>query len=147
MKANAAKMWRRFFTGRLSVMQRVKMKRRMPLLNWSPGALAALRNKYQREYMTRLFEACFRVAEEKSHEPLTGTILHPDLPTKGRLDSVDARQAVLRRIHGGHDRVGRWQPDRKRYHFYAKFTKNNGWVVQAALKLEYQVMSRGAALR
>ncbi len=42
----------------------------MPLLNWSPSALAALRNKRQREEMTRLFEAYFRVAGEKS---LTGT--------------------------------------------------------------------------
>jgi hypothetical protein len=38
------------------------------------------------------------------------------------------------------------RPDKNRYHFYAKFTKNNGWVVQAALKPEYRVMSKGADL-
>jgi hypothetical protein len=120
----------------------------MPLLNWSMSALAALRNKGQREAMTRLFDAYFRVAGEKMHAPLTGTILHLDLPTESKLDSVDAPHAGAapypRRPKPGAPLA---RPDKNRYHFYAKFTKNNGWVVQAALKPEYRVMSKGADLR
>jgi hypothetical protein len=49
----------------------------MPLLNWSLGASAAVKNKDCRAEMTRLFNAYFRVAEAKA---LTGRILYLDLP-------------------------------------------------------------------
>jgi hypothetical protein len=52
-------------------------KAKMPLLNWSSGALAAVKNKDCRSEMTRLFNAYFRVAEAQS---LTGSILYLDLP-------------------------------------------------------------------
>jgi hypothetical protein len=98
--------------------------------------------------MTRLFDAYFRLAGEKGHEPQAGTILHLDLPTESKLDSVDAPHVGvaphLRRPKPGAPLA---QPDKYRYHFYAKFTKNNGCVVQAALKPEYRVMSNGADLR
>jgi hypothetical protein len=128
----------------------------MPLLNWSSDALAALPNKRYRDEMTRLFDAYFRVAGEKSNESLTRTILHLDLPTD-LLDSIDTphidlRQRSRRPKPGAplaRPKPGALlaRPDKNRYHFYAKFTKNNGWVVQAALKLEYRVMSKGADLR
>jgi hypothetical protein len=50
----------------------------MPILNWSPGALAAQRSKDKREEITRLFEACFRVA---GNDAPIGTALPLDLPT------------------------------------------------------------------
>jgi hypothetical protein len=121
----------------------------MPLLNWSPSALEALRNKGQREAMTRLFDAYFRVARgEKMHEPVSGTILHLDLPTESKLDSLNAPH-VGTAPHPRRPKPGAplARPDKNRYHFYAKFTKYSGWVVQAALKLEYRVMSKGADLR
>jgi hypothetical protein len=115
------------------------MKGRMPLLNWSPSALAVLRNKGEREEMTRLFDAYFRVAGEKSHETLTGTILHVDLPTKSKPNSVNAPHV------GGappslrpHPAAPLSQPDRNRYHFHAKFTKSIGWIVEAVLKEEHR---------
>ena len=49
----------------------------MPILNWSPGALAAVRSQEKRVEVTRLFEACFRVGSDA----LIGTSLHLDLPT------------------------------------------------------------------
>jgi hypothetical protein len=49
----------------------------MPLLNWSSGALAAVKNNDRRAEMTRLFNAYFRVAEAKV---LTGGSLYLDLP-------------------------------------------------------------------
>ena len=119
----------------------------MPLLNWSPGALAAIRNNGQRKAMTRLFDAYFRVAGEKMHEPVSGTILHLELPTESKLDSVDVPHLGAaphpRRPKPGAPLA---RADKNRYDFYAKFTKN-GWVVQAALKPEYRVMSKGADLR
>jgi hypothetical protein len=111
----------------------------VPLLNWSPSALAALQYKGQREAMTRLFDAYFRVAEARD---LTGTVLHLDLPTESKLDSilpthvgVAVPSVRLKR------RVPPAQPD-QRHHFFARFTKNNGWVVYAALKREYRIMSK-----
>ncbi len=115
----------------------------MPLLNWSPGALAAVPNKSQREAMMRLFDAYFRVAVEGRQEALTRTILHLDLPTESKSLPVGALPRSPRMKPG----APLARPDKNRYHFYAKFTKNNGWVVQAALKLEYRVMSKGADLR
>jgi hypothetical protein len=53
----------------------------MPILNWSPGALAALRSENKREEITRLFEAYFRVA---GNDTLLGTALYLDLPTESR---------------------------------------------------------------
>ena len=81
-------------------------------------------------------------------EPVTGTILHLDLPTESEPDSVDTSY-VGAAPHPRRPRPGATlaRPDKNRYHFYAKFTKNSGWVVQAALKLEYRVMSKGADLR
>jgi hypothetical protein len=120
----------------------------MPPLTWSPDALAAIPNIRHREEMTRLFDAYFRVAGEKSNESLTGTILHLDLPAQSNLDSVEAPHvSVAPRSRRPKPGARLRQPDKNRYHFYAKFTKNNGWVVQAALKLEYRVMSKGADLR
>lgn len=113
----------------------------MPLLNWSPDALAAVPDKRHREEMTRLFDAYFRVAGEKSNASLTGTILHLDLPAQNNVNSSDAPHVSVaprprRPKPGGPLR----QPDKNRYHFYAKFTRNGGWVVQAALRLEYRVI-------
>jgi hypothetical protein len=120
----------------------------MPLLNWSPSALAALQNKGEREAMTRLFDAYFRVAGDKMHAPLFGTILHLDLPTECRLDSVDTPHVDAAPYHR-RPKPGALlaRPDKNRYHFYAKFAKNNGWVVQAALKPEYRVMSKRVDFR
>jgi hypothetical protein len=53
----------------------------MPQLNWSPGALAAVKDNGKRKEMNRLFDAYFRAA---GHDALTGTILHLDLPTETR---------------------------------------------------------------
>jgi hypothetical protein len=144
---NGSAMWRMIgVLAEWNVTRRVKMKGRMPLLNWSPSALAVIRNKDQRKEMTRLFDAYFRVAGEKSHETLTGTILHLDLRTESKLDSVDAPHVGVAPPSGRPSPAAPLaQPDKNRYHFYAKFTKNDGWVVQAALKLEYRVMSKGAA--
>ena len=50
----------------------------MPLLNWTSGALVAVKNKDLRAEMTRLFDAYFRVAEVE--EALTGSSLYLDLP-------------------------------------------------------------------
>ena len=50
----------------------------MPILNWSPGALAALRSKDKREETTRLFEACFRVA---GNDAPIRTAIPLDLPS------------------------------------------------------------------
>lgn len=112
----------------------------MPRLNWSPDALAVVPNLRQREEMTRLFDAYFRVAGENSNESLTGTILHLDLPTD-KMDPVDTPHVDLRR-RSRRPKPGAAfrQPDKNRYHFYAKFTKSTGWVVQAALRLEYRVL-------
>jgi hypothetical protein len=104
----------------------------MPQLNWSPGALAAIPDKSQREQMTRLFNAYFRAAGEESQEALRSTILHLDLPTG------TARPASR---SGPAPPLG--QPDKHRYHCYAKFGKETGWVVQAALKIEYRILSKG----
>lgn len=112
----------------------------MPLLNWSPGALALLQNEGQRRAMIRLFDAYFRVAGEGGHEALTRSILHLDLPIESKSLPVGALPRS-RRTKPGAPLGG---SNKGRYHFYAKFTKNNGWVVQAALKLEYRVMSKGA---
>jgi hypothetical protein len=93
--------------------------------------------------MMRLFDAYFRVAGQGRQEALTGNILHLDLPTEIKSLSVGALPRSRRTKPG----APLARPDEDRYHFYAKFTKNNGWVVQAALKLEYRVMSKGADLR
>jgi hypothetical protein len=113
----------------------------MPLLNWSPSALAALQYKGQREAMTRLFNAYFRVAEGKD---LTGTILHLDFSIEGKPDSirpahVGAAMPSVRPKPGS----PAGQPDENRYHFFARFTKNNGWVAHATLKPEYRIISKG----
>ncbi len=119
----------------------------MPLLNWSPDALAAVPNKRHREEMTRLFDAYFRVAGEKGHESLTGTILHLDLPAQSTVDSFDALHvSVAPRSRRPKPGAPLRQPDKNRYHFYAKFTRSGGWVVQAALRLEYRVIGQGANL-
>jgi hypothetical protein len=78
----------------------------MPHLNWSATALAAIKNKDQRAERVRLFRAYFRVAEEQA---LIGTRLPLDLPAS---------------------------KDEHRYHFYAKFTPNVGWTIEAELKRE-----------
>jgi hypothetical protein len=111
----------------------------MPLLNWSPSALAVLRNKGERDEMTRLFDAYFRVAGEKNIATLTGTILHLDLPTKSKPKSVNVppigiAPPALRPRQG----APLSQPDRNRYHFYAKFTESIGWIVEAVLKEEHR---------
>ncbi len=80
----------------------------MPLLNWSPGALACLRKKGQQEQMTRLFEAFLRVAGEEGREMTAGAVLPLELP-------------------GEHD---------SRYRFRAQLTRDRGWVVEASLKYE-----------
>ncbi len=82
----------------------------MPTLNWSLGALAAVKSKSQREAVTRLFEAYFRVAGKENYGALTGAMLHLDLPTDNK----------------------------SRYHLHAKFTRNTGWIVQAELKHEHR---------
>jgi hypothetical protein len=58
----------------------------------------------------------------------------------GKLDSVDQPHVDLRQ-HSRRPKPGALlrPAGKNRYHFYAKFTKNNGWVVQAALRLEYRV--------
>ena len=130
----------------------------MPPLNWSPGALAALRNKSQREKMTRLFDAYFRVAGEKD---LTGAILPLDLPTESnpkfiapphvdiaRLSNPARPGAPLREspqpLIGAPPLV---RSEMTRHHFYAKFSSDKGWVVSAKLKLEHRIINKGAALR
>ena len=50
----------------------------MPLLNWSPGALSALKSTDKRKEMTRLFEAYSRVG---LNDALINTVLHLDLPS------------------------------------------------------------------
>ena len=113
----------------------------MPPLNWSPDALAAVPNMRHREEVTRLFDAYFRVAGEKSNESLTGTILHLELPPQSNLDSVEAPHvSVAPRSRRPKRGAPLRQPDKNRYNLYAKFTKNKGWVVHAALKLEYRVL-------
>lgn len=119
----------------------------MPPLNWSSDALAAVPSTRDREEMTRLFDAYFRVAGEKGNESLTGTILHLDLPTQSNLDSVEKPHvSIAPRSRRPKPGALLRQSGKNRYHFYAKFTKNNGWVVQTSLKLEYRVMSKGADL-
>jgi hypothetical protein len=139
---------------------RVKSRDGMPLLNWSPSALAALQYEGQREEMTRLFDAYFRVAGEKSLETRTGTILHLDLPTERKPVSVVPHVGVTSPKLRPKPATPLGRPDKlrptptaplrqtqtDRYHFYAKFTKYSGWVVQAALKLEHRVMSKAARL-
>jgi len=49
----------------------------MPHLNWSPDALAVVRDRAERQAMTRLFDAYFRVADERA---LAATVLHLNLP-------------------------------------------------------------------
>ena len=88
------------------------MEGQMPLLNWSTRGLAAVRGKGQREEMTRLFNAYFRVAGSEAIESLTGSILHLDLPTDTK----------------------------NRYYLHAKFTKETGWVVHAELKHEHRTV-------
>jgi hypothetical protein len=88
------------------------MEGKMPLLNWSPGALAAVRSKSQREEMTRLFHAYFGVAGSEAIKSLTGSNLHLDLPTDTK----------------------------NRYYLRAKFTKETGWVVHAELKHEHRTV-------
>jgi hypothetical protein len=112
----------------------------MPLLNWSPSALAALHDKGQREAMTRLFDAYFRVAEGKD---LTGAVLHLNPPPASSLDSIlPPRIGVALPSVPLQRSVPRAKPDPKRYDFSARFTKNNGWVVYATLKREYRIMSK-----
>jgi hypothetical protein len=112
----------------------------MPLLNWSPSALAALQDKGQREAMTRLFNAYFRVAEGRD---LTGTVLHLDPPAESSPDSIlPPRIGVALPSVPLKRSVPRAQPDPKRYYFSARFTKNNGWVVYATLKREHRIMSK-----
>jgi len=53
-------------------------------LNWSPGALAAITRKGQREEMTRLFEAYFRVAGEAGRERLVGMLCLSICPRMAR---------------------------------------------------------------
>lgn len=60
----------------------------MPLLNWSPVHWRPFGIKGQREAMTRLFDAYFRVAGE-----VTGTILHLDLRTRWQM--LESRRNVL----------------------------------------------------
>jgi hypothetical protein len=113
----------------------------MPLLNWSPGALAALPYREQREAMTRLFDAYFRVSEGRD---LTGAVLHLDLPAESKLDYY------FQPLHGGvtlpsvrlKSSIPPAQPDQNRHYFFARFTKNSGWVVYAKLKPEYRVVSK-----
>jgi len=112
----------------------------MLLLNWSPSALAAIHNKGQREAMTRLFDAYFRVAEGKD---LTGTVLHLDPPADTSVDSIlPLRIGVALPSVPQQRSVPRAQPAPKRYCFSARFTKNNGWVVYATPKREYRIMSK-----
>lgn len=106
----------------------------MPVLNWSPSALAAVRGKSQREAMTRLFDAYFRVAEGKD---LTGTVLQLDPPADNRADPI--LQPRSRVVSPAVPPV-----DPKRYYLSARFTKNNGWVAYATLKREYRIMSKAA---
>jgi len=117
----------------------------MPLLNWSPSALAVLRNKGERDEMTRLFDAYFRVAGEKSIQTLTGTILHLDLPTKSKPKSVNVPHVGVA-PPAPRPRPGAplSQPDRNRYHFYAKFTESTGWIVEAVLKEEHRKIWSGS---
>jgi hypothetical protein len=114
------------------------MNGRMPLLSWSPDALAAVPNQRDREEMRRLFDAYFRVAGEKSNDSLTGIILHLDLPAERKVASVDVPHSV---VPGAPLR----RPNKDRYHLYAKFAKNTGWVVQTTLRIEYRVVGKGEA--
>jgi hypothetical protein len=50
----------------------------MPILNWSPGALAAVKSTDKRKDITRLFQAYFRAAA--GNDALIGTALPLDLP-------------------------------------------------------------------
>jgi hypothetical protein len=112
----------------------------MPLLNWSPSALSALRDKGQREAITRLFDAYFRVAEGRD---LTGTVFHLDLPEASNAGSIlPPRRGMALPLFPPKRGVPRAQLDYKRYYFFARFTKNNGWVVYATLKREYRIMSK-----
>ena len=111
----------------------------MPVLNWSPSALAAVRDKGQREAMTRLFDAYFRVAEGKD---LTGTVLHLDPPAGSSADSILQPPSGVARSRVALPAVPLVDP--KRYYFSARFMKNNGWVVYATLKREYRIMSKAA---
>jgi hypothetical protein len=118
----------------------------MPLLIWSPSALAVLRNKGERDEMTRLFDAYFRVAGEKSIESLTGTILHLDLPEKSERQFVNPPPVGITAHPSLRPRpaVPVSQPDRNRYHFYAKFIKSIGWIVEAVLKEEFRTVWWGS---
>ena len=112
----------------------------MPLLNWSSNALAALPDKGQRQAITRLFDAYFRVAEGRD---LTGTVLHLDLPAASKVDSIlPARDGVALPSFPRKRSVPRAHPDPRRYYFSARFTRNNGWVVYATLRHEYRIVSK-----
>lgn len=120
----------------------------MPLLKWSPAALAVLQNEAERKAMMRLFDAYFRVAGEGGREALTRTILHLDSPTQSKQNSLASLPVgALPRSRRTRPGAPLARPDKDRYHFYATFTKKDGWVVQAVLKLEYRVMATGADLR
>jgi hypothetical protein len=82
----------------------------MPFLNWSLGALAAVKSTDKRKEITRLFQAYFRAAA--GNDALIGTALPLDLP----------------------------KDSQSRYHMIARFTKNNGWVVEAELKHEHRTV-------
>jgi hypothetical protein len=114
----------------------------MPLLNWSPGALRVLQDKGQREAMTSLFAAYFRVAEGRD---LTGAVLHLDLPTESNLERIRPAHVGVAAPSVRQKRSSLpAQPNQNRYHFLARFTRNNGWVVHATLKREYRIVSKEA---
>ena len=118
----------------------------MPALNWSPGALTILRNKSEREQITRLFDAYFRAREEENSD-LTGTILHLDLPTKGKPDRVHpAHVGVAPPLLRPRPGAPSSQVDRNHYHFHAKFKEGAGWIVEAVLKEEYRQIWWGSRL-
>src|SRR4029077_9362095 len=94
-----------------------------------------------REAMTRLFDAFFRVAEGRD---LTDTVLHLDLPAERNVDAIlppHAGRAALPSVQLKRS-APRAQLDPERYYFSARFTKNNGWVVNATLKREFRMMSK-----
>lgn len=118
----------------------------MPALNWSPSALTILRNKSERQQITRLFDAYFRVRGEKGPD-LTGTILHLDLPTNSKSDGVNpAHVSVAPPSLRPRPAAPLSQADRNHYHFHAKFKDGAGWIVEAVLKEEYRRVWWGSRL-
>jgi hypothetical protein len=84
-------------------------KENVPYLRWSFPALAAT-NQRQRRAMTELFNAYFRAGFANNGQPVPGTILHLDVPTKTNT----------------------------RYYFHARCCDDGGWEVEAKLRPEHR---------